>query len=99
MVMAITVSEGEEGNGIRASPDAARSNSNSWWGVKAESDDADSRCSYSSTSTPPPEADESRPQVVAARGDSIIAVANPALHAPLPHAPHAAPQLARNHSN
>ncbi|RVE52568.1 hypothetical protein evm_002687 [Chilo suppressalis] len=46
--------EGEEG-GARVSPDAARSNSNhSWWGVKAESDDADSRCSYSSTSTPPP---------------------------------------------
>ncbi|XP_053615657.1 NGFI-A-binding protein homolog isoform X1 [Plodia interpunctella] len=83
--------DGEEGNGVRASPDAARSNSNhSWWGVKAESDDADSRCSYSSTSTPPPDAEESRPQVVAARGDSIIAVANPALQPPHP---------ARNHSN
>ncbi|CAB3224783.1 unnamed protein product [Arctia plantaginis] len=70
----------------------------SWWGVKAESDDADSRCS--STSTPPPDAEESRPQVVAARGDSIIAVANPALHPPhLPsHTTHT--QLpARNHSN
>ncbi|XP_061725102.1 NGFI-A-binding protein homolog [Cydia pomonella] len=85
--------DGEEGNGIRASPDAARSNSNhSWWGVKAESDDADSRCSYSSTSTPPPDAEE-RPQVVAARGDSIIAVANPALQPPPP------PHPARNHSN
>ncbi|KAJ0172037.1 hypothetical protein K1T71_012010 [Dendrolimus kikuchii] len=84
--------DGDEGNAVRASPDATRNN-HSWWGVKAESDDADSRCSYSSTSTPPPESEESRPQVVAARGDSIIAVANPALHAP--HAPHPA----RNHSN
>ncbi|KAJ2954952.1 hypothetical protein O0L34_g3282 [Tuta absoluta] len=53
-----------------------------WWG-KMESDDADS----SSASSPPPHAspshdqEESRPQVVAARGDSIIAVANPALPA------------------
>ncbi|GBP11561.1 hypothetical protein EVAR_77709_1 [Eumeta japonica] len=66
--------------------------------LKAESDDADSRCSYSSA-TPPPENEEARPQVVAARGDSIIAVANPALQ-PLAHA-HAAPlaRPARNHSN
>ncbi|XP_050679567.1 NGFI-A-binding protein homolog [Leptidea sinapis] len=78
----------------RTSPEAARSASNhSWWGVKTESDDADSRCSYSSTSTPPPDAEESRPQVVASRGDSIIAVANPALQ-PLPP-----PHPARNHSN
>ncbi|XP_038221234.1 NGFI-A-binding protein homolog [Zerene cesonia] len=84
--------EGEEG--VRASPDAARNASNhSWWGMKTESDDADSRCSYSSASTPPPDTDESRPQVVAARGDSIIAVANPALQ-PLPP-----PHPARNHSN
>ncbi|XP_045538145.1 NGFI-A-binding protein homolog isoform X1 [Papilio machaon] len=42
-------------NGVRASPDAARGTSNhSWWGMKTESDDADSRCSYSSASTPPP---------------------------------------------
>ncbi|XP_028160525.1 NGFI-A-binding protein homolog isoform X1 [Ostrinia furnacalis] len=85
--------EGDEAAGARVSPDAARSNSNhscSWWGVKAESDDADSRCSYSSTSTPPLDTEESRPQVVAARGDSIIAVANPALQPPHP---------ARNHSN
>ncbi|KAI8437297.1 hypothetical protein MSG28_011669 [Choristoneura fumiferana] len=89
-----TRQDGEEGNGVRASPEAARSNSNnSWWGVKAESDDADSRCSYSSTSTPPPDTEESRPQVVAARGDSIIAVANPALQPPPP------PHPARNHSN
>lgn len=47
------------------------------------------------------DADESRPQVVAARGDSIIAVANPALHAPHPPThPHAhTPHPARNHSN
>ncbi|CAH2054017.1 unnamed protein product, partial [Iphiclides podalirius] len=95
----------DEGNGVHASPDAVRGASNhSWWGMKAESDDADSRCSYSSTSTPPPEAEESRPQVVAARGDSIIAVANPALQPPLPHSPHPAhpahpPHPARNHSN
>ncbi|CAH4027373.1 NGFI-A-binding protein homolog [Pieris brassicae] len=82
--------EGEDG--VRASPDARNSN-HTWWGMKTESDDADSRCSYSSTSTPPPETEESRPQVVAARGDSIIAVANPALQ-PLPP-----PHPARNHSN
>ncbi|XP_032522483.2 NGFI-A-binding protein homolog [Danaus plexippus] len=85
-----------EDNGVRASPETARSNY-SWWG-KTESDDADSRCSYSSTSTPPPEGEE-RPQVVAARGDSIIAVANPALaHPPHPHPPHPH-HPARNHSN
>ncbi|CAG5056911.1 unnamed protein product [Parnassius apollo] len=92
--------EGDEGNGVRASPDATRGASNhSWWGMKTESDDADSRCSYSSTSTPPPETEESRPQIVAARGDSIIAVANPALQPPhtlhVPHTPHPT----RNHSN
>ncbi|XP_011555253.3 NGFI-A-binding protein homolog [Plutella xylostella] len=81
--------ESEEGNG----PDTAKNNSNhGWWGVKVESDDADSRCSYSSISTPPLDTEESRPQVVAARGDSIIAVANPALQP-------AAPHPARNHSN
>ncbi|XP_049884543.1 NGFI-A-binding protein homolog [Pectinophora gossypiella] len=92
--------EDEGENGVRASPEAARSNSTqSWWG-KTESDDADSRCSYSSASSPPPQAsphheqEENRPQVVAARGDSIIAVANPAL-APLPAHP---PHPARNHS-
>lgn len=47
------VQEDETGNGVRTSPEG-RSNS-SWWGVKTESDDADdaSRCSFSSTSTPP----------------------------------------------
>ncbi|VVD00289.1 unnamed protein product [Leptidea sinapis] len=84
----------EDTDETRTSPEAARSASNhSWWGVKTESDDADSRCSYSSTSTPPPDSEESRPQVVASRGDSIIAVANPALQ-PLPP-----PHPARNHSN
>ncbi|XP_045454595.1 NGFI-A-binding protein homolog [Melitaea cinxia] len=82
--------DGDDGNGVRASPDTARSSNHSWWGMKTESDDADSRCSYSSTSTPPPQESEERPQVVAARGDSIIAVANPALQPPHP---------ARNHSN
>ncbi|XP_068619777.1 NGFI-A-binding protein homolog [Battus philenor] len=93
----------EDGIGVRASPDAVRGATNhNWWGMKTESDDADSRCSYSSTSTPPPETEESRPQVVASRGDSIIAVANPALHAP--HQPHPAHTThpghpTRNHSN
>ncbi|XP_034836143.1 NGFI-A-binding protein homolog [Maniola hyperantus] len=87
--------DGDDGNGVRASPETARSSNHGWWGMKTESDDADSRCSYSSTSTPPPETDESRPQVVAARGDSIIAVANPALQPPHHHPPHPA----RNHSN
>lgn len=49
------------------------------------------------------ETEESRPQVVAARGDSIIAVANPALHPPHlpapPHSHHALHHPARNHSN
>ncbi|CAK1545384.1 unnamed protein product [Leptosia nina] len=87
----LLASDGEDG--VRASPDARSASNHGWWGVKTESDDADSRCSYSSASTPPPETEESRPQVVAARGDSIIAVANPALQ-PLPP-----PHPARNHSN
>ncbi|KAI5645903.1 NAB conserved region 2 (NCD2) domain-containing protein [Phthorimaea operculella] len=78
--------EGEPGGRARVSPDARNLSAQSWWG-KMESDDTDSRCSYSSASSPPPLAspshdqEESRPQVVAARGDSIIAVANPALPA------------------